>query len=184
VQVHKFQKEMRMLVQNPLARNVAVETEAESRNAATQKQLDALVAAVKALPDGAQVLMKAAEAADQPDEPDAGTETPAHGTETRRHRRATETGMPEARRRLRAAPSRLVEHRRHRSTLTAWTATQRRRRRLRPRSGLLTCVSRQRRNPGSYQAYSSCSETQAELSTRWPRHPGRKRTATCLRPTR
>ena len=68
---------MRMLVQNPLARNVAVETEAESRNAATQKQLDALVAAVKSLPDGAQVLMKAAEAADQPDEPDAGMETPA-----------------------------------------------------------------------------------------------------------
>ena len=73
VQAHKFQEEMRMLVQNTLARNVAVKTEAEARNAATQRQLDALVATVKALPDGAQVLLKAAAAADQPDETDAGT---------------------------------------------------------------------------------------------------------------
>ena len=55
VQAHKFQEEMRMLVQTTLARNVTVETEAEARNAATQKQLDALVSAAKALPDGAQV---------------------------------------------------------------------------------------------------------------------------------
>ena len=73
MQAHKFQEEMRMLVQNTLARNVAVETEAEACNAATQMQPNALVTTTKTLPDGAQVLLKAAAAADQPDETDAVT---------------------------------------------------------------------------------------------------------------
>ena len=51
--------------------------------------------------------------------------------------------MPEARKRTRAAPNpnRGLKHHRRRSTLPAWTATQCRRRRLHPRSRLLTCVS-------------------------------------------
>ena len=73
VQAHKFQEEMRLLVRTSLARNAEVETAAEARNAATQKQLGALVNAAKTLPDGAQVLLLAAASAKQSDAIDAGT---------------------------------------------------------------------------------------------------------------
>ena len=69
---------MRLFSQTSLARNTEVETEAErrsaaaeARNAATQKQLGALVNAVKTLPDGAQVLLLASASAERPDATDA-----------------------------------------------------------------------------------------------------------------
>ena len=64
---------MRLLLQTSLARKIEAEAAAEARNAATQRQLDALVNTAKTLPDGAQVLLKAAAFAEQPDATDAGT---------------------------------------------------------------------------------------------------------------
>ena len=69
--VHKFQEETRALLQTNM-----------ERGAATQRQLGALIHEVSTLPEGAQVLRKAAASADQSNATDTNTaETAGIGSE-------------------------------------------------------------------------------------------------------